>query len=315
MLMGKKIDDSKLPPILIRYSSYCRSIQLTETTVNGYLYRLLPLNEFMEKTRLKPLEELERVDVELYMREVGLRRESEEIKQSYVKSTAMIVKVFAEWLVDEEIMDAKQFFRIGRFIDKIPNGAVGEDNREALNKEEEKKLFSQLLDVLFQIILWTGFNFGLRRKEYCNLRIEHLELDREEPRLKIELSKGRVKKTRYIYLFPGQVSQWRTWLNYRKSLNLPHDFVFYNPKNPSLRLTSNTIGYFFTKIAKITQVKLYSHRLRYTYAVRLWEAGVDIFVISKLLGHSKAETTIKYLRVPERDLVLKFKESAKAIFH
>jgi len=258
---------------------------------------------------------MDRSDVQAYVAELTRRRENGEIKQVFVKDVAKDIKYFAEWLMDEEILDSKEFHKIERDIRKIPGGVIGEDNREALNDEEEKQIFGKLADVLLQMLVWVGINFGLRRIEYCNLRVKDLELDREEPRLKIACSKGHNKKTRYIPQFPGQVAQWRKWLKYWASLNLPHDYVFFDPKNPSKPLTKYSLSYLFQKISKITEVHVYSHRLRYTYAVRLWEHGVDIYTISWLLGHSKVETTIRYLKVPERDFRRKFMESAKGLFY
>jgi site-specific recombinase XerD len=258
---------------------------------------------------------MKRSEVESYMAKLTLYREREKIQQSTVKSEAKNIRYFAEWLMDEEVLDSKEFYKIERNLKQIPGGDIGEDTREALSDEEEKQIFMKLVDIVLQILVWAGRNFGFRRIEYCNLRVNHLELNRKEPRLKIERSKGHRKKTRYIPLFPGQVSQWQKWLNYRASLNLPHDFVFYNPKNPSIPLTRYTVGSLFTKISRMTGVHVYAYRLRYTYAVRLWEHGVDIYTISWLLGHSKVETTVRYLKILWKDFCRKFMESAKGLFY
>ena len=297
-----------------RYDGYI-TYRLASSTRDVRLYGLLKFHEFLQQKLGKSIEQMGRLDVESYMTELALRKKREDFSQASIKRVTISIRMYAQWLADEEILDSKEFYKIERDLKQIPGGDIGEDNREALSDEEEKQIFRKLVDVYLQMLVWTGENFGPRRKEYYSLRIRHLELDRKEPRLKIERSKGRKKKTRYIPLFPGQVNQWRKWLAYRASLNLPHDFVFYNPKNPSIGLTSNSIGYLFSKISKITGINLYAHRLRYTYAVRLWEHNVDIYTISWLLGHSKVETTIRYLKVPERNFRQKFMQSAKGLFY
>lgn len=40
-----------------------------------------------------------------------------------------------------------------------------------------------------------------------------------------------------------------------------------------------------------------THTARRSFATNLYLSGADIFVIKELLGHSKIETTIKYLKV------------------
>jgi site-specific recombinase XerD len=272
-------------------------------------------HEYLQHKLGKSLERVARADVESYVADLTLRRDKEEITQGSIKGIAKTIRTFAEWLVDKGMLDSSEYYKIERYIKKIPGGDIGEDNVEALSNEEEKQVFRKLQDVLLQMLVWTGINFGLRRIEYCNLRVSHLELDREEPRLKIERSKGRRKKTRYIDLFPGQVSQWRKWLRFLASLSLPHDFVFFNPKNPSEEPNKDRVSSWFSKISRITGIDIPSHRLRYTYASRLWEGGVDIYIISYLLGHSKVETTVRYLKISERNFRKRFMESAKKLFH
>jgi len=312
MRLGTKIDKRKLPLILQRYNDYMIP-RYAYATREFRLYVLVEFHGYLQRERGKNIEQMERSDVESYVAELTIRRERGKIKQVSVKHVAKTIKYFAEWLMDEEILDSKEFHKIERDLKKIPGGDVGEDNREALSHEEEKQIFEKLTDVLSERLIWGGLNFGFRRLEYCNLRIMNLELDREEPRLEIKYSKGR--KTRYIPLFPRQVIEWRKWLDFIARLNVPHDFVFFNPKNPSEPLTKSSSGSLFSKIWRITGVHVYSHRLRYTYAVRLWEHGVDIYTISWLLGHSKVETTVRYLKVPERDRRRKFMESAKGLFY
>lgn len=314
MRRGRKTDNCNLPPILQRYDDYMRTIYKPSTR-EGYLYVLLMFHEYLQHKLNKSLEKITRADIESYVAELTLRKDREDITQSFVKSIAKAIRTFAEWLMDKGILDPAEFYKIERYIKKIPGGDIGEDDTEALSDEEEKQVFRKLQDVLLQMLFWTGLNFGLRRTEYCNLRVRHLELDREEPRLKIERSKGRRKKTRYYDLFPGQVSQLRKWLQFLASLNLPHDFVFFNPKNPSEKPNKDRVSSWFSKISRISGIHVPSHRLRYTYASRLWEAEVDIYIISHLLGHSKIETTVRYLKIPDKNFRKKFMESAKRLFH
>ncbi|MGB9756180.1 MAG: tyrosine-type recombinase/integrase [Candidatus Bathyarchaeales archaeon] len=313
MRLGRKIDKRKLPPILRRYDDYM-AIRFSPRTREGRLYRLIEFHEFMVKERGKNIEQMARSDIEAYIAKLTERRERKEIKQHTVKSVAGVIKMFAKWLVREEILDSKEFYKIEEDIKELPD-EKGEDNRVALTEEEEKRILTKLVDILHQFIVWLGLNFGLRLLEYCNLRVEHVELDRGKPRLKIELSKGHIKKTRYIPITPLQASRFREWLDFIATLKLPHNFLLYNPRNPSQRLTVYSLGWMFRKMSMITGEHLYSHRLRYTYAVKLWKHGVDLWTISLALGHEKVETTVKYLKIHEEDYYEKYMTGTKGLFH
>jgi site-specific recombinase XerD len=315
IMVSRKIDKNRLPPILQRYDDYMSMRGFSQATREFRLYKLLKVHDFMQHERGKGLEQMTTSDVEAYIAKLTQRKDEGEIKARTVQLIASTIKMFAKWLsIREEILDSKEFCKIEEDLKDLP-GEKGEDNRVALSKEEEKTVMKKLVDVLLQFIVWLGLNFGLRREEYSKLRIEHVEFDKEQPRLKIELSKGHDKKTRYIPLFPSQINQLKKWLDYRASLNLPHSFLLYNPRDPTKQLKGHDVGYLFQRISKITRVHVYAHRLRYTYAVKLWKHRVDLWTISLALGHDKVETTVRYLKIREQDYFEKYLTMAKDLFH
>lgn len=207
MRKGRKIDRKNLPPILKRYTHYM-ALRRSPITIEGYLYVLLQFHACMQQKLGKNLAQLGQQDVEAFLHELVLRKEKGEIKQqSTVKQYALYIKVFVKWLLREDILDSKTYYKIAEGIREIPD-EKGEDSRKALSDEELDQVHNRLADTLLQMVEWTGENFGLRRMEYCNLLVHHLELERERPQLKIERSKGHNKKTRYLPLFPGQIVQW-----------------------------------------------------------------------------------------------------------
>ena len=317
MHRGRKTDYSKLPPILQRYDEDLRGLY-SSTTREGHSYCLLMFHEHLE-TKAQSLERVTLNDIKSYINELTLRREKHEITQGTIKSVAKVIKYFAQWLVDQEMLDSSEFYKIERYVRKIPGGSIGNDDVEALSKEDEARAFRRLRDPLLAFLLWFGLNFGPRRIEYCNLLVSNIELAHMEgnepaPRIKIDNSKGHVKKTRYYYLFPKQALESRKWLEYLKSLNLPHDHVFFNPKNPSEEPNIDRVSSWFVKMSKITGIHIPSHRLRYTYATRLWEGDVELYTISYLLGHSRVETTVRYLKISAKTFRKKFMGSAKHLF-
>ena len=156
------------------------------------------------------------------------------------------------------------------------------------------------------MMFWTGLHYGLRRQEYINLKLN--EVDLKNRVLTIRLSKG--QKTRKITILKNHVPVWQKWFQTREAYSLIHDYVFFTERG---KAGTRTLERYFTKIADIIEVKLTSHTLRYTFAVKCWRAGMDLLVLSKILGHSSLTTTQTYLRVTEEEILQKYEHQASNI--
>lgn len=64
------------------------------------------------------------------------------------------------------------------------------------------------------------------------------------------------------------------------------------------RLSANEISKLFTRHRRAAGLPddLHAHCLRHTFANRLLELGVDVFIIQRLLGHARESTTMRYLK-------------------
>ena len=83
-------------------------------------------------------------------------------------------------------------------------------------------------------------------------------------------------------------------LNQRSKVrSIKNCFVFFNRKgkkiNPNVLRKS-----FYTVLRKVGIENLWLHDLRRTFATRLAQAGVDLYKISKLLGHKDIKMTQRY---------------------
>jgi len=80
-------------------------------------------------------------------------------------------------------------------------------------------------------------------------------------------------------------------------------WVFPDPMNPLTPLGRHAPSKAFKKVLKRLGIKNASwHTLRHTGASRLLRAGVDIFTVSKILGHSTIQTTMRYLHLVKDQL-------------
>lgn len=165
---------------------------------------------------------------------------------------------------------------------------------KALNTTEIKKLFAAVQNPKHQLILNLCYGMGLRVSEIVNLRIS--DIDSVANTVLIQRSKG--KKDRYVNLPQSVLKEMRDY--YREYR--PKEFLFEGQYGG--HITARTVQQVFRNAmlkAGITK-KIGIHGLRHSYATHLLEAGTDISLIQKLLGHSNIKTTLIYTSVTDRQL-------------
>lgn len=215
----------------------------------------------------------------------------------------IVIKGFAKYLWEEDLITEKEYKKISSIKFKLP---VGEDNRQALTPEQETIGYKKIGNPLLRMMFWTGLHYGLRRQEYINLKLN--EVDLKNQILTIRLSKG--QKTRKIPILKSHIPIWKKWFQTREAYSLDHSFIFFTERG---KAGKRTLEKYFTKIADIIDVKLTSHTLRYTFAVKCWRARMDLLVLSKILGHASLTTTQTYLRVTEEEIIKKYIEQASNV--
>ena len=296
--MGKRGRKRKFrnPPTLLRkFLKHLRG--RSKDTIKQYRLTLGHLNERL-KAKGKRLEQMRVDDVEDFLGEIAKRH----VSSMAIAYEAIKIRKFAEWLWKQGLLEDKDWRNIEDYT-KDQKGIEGEDNREALSDEDIRIILRKVLYPLYAMIFWTARQFGLRPIEICNLKVFHI--DWEHMVLNIVRSKG--GRSRKIPILKNQEAPLKKWLKYRESDKPRHEYMFYNFNgNP---LNRGAVKRIFMKISKISGIHVYCYRCRYTFAVNLWRRGMDIFVISKMLGHKNVVTTMRYLKVQERMVDRAYRET------
>jgi integrase/recombinase XerD len=138
--------------------------------------------------------------------------------------------------------------------------------------------------------LMTVYGAGLRLNEACHLRPEHILSARMQ--LRVEQGKGR--KDRYTLLSPRLLEELRTYWR----MCHPQQWVFFgrNVREPLPEGTGQGIFDHAVRRAGLPK-KGGIHSLRHSFATHLLEAGVEITIVQRLLGHTSISTTVNYLHV------------------
>ncbi|MHA2174190.1 MAG: tyrosine-type recombinase/integrase [Candidatus Hodarchaeales archaeon] len=284
--------------------NFTQTQNLSEGSISTYTYNLQLFFGYLGN---RPFN---RTNVSRYVKQI----KNQGLKEKTITNRVNTIKSFSKWLWEEDRLPEKEFKKIrGIKVKTDP----GQDNRRALTPEEEDLGFEIIANPLLRMMFWTGLHYGLRLSEYINLKLNDVDLKKRI--LTIKQSKG--NKTRRIKILKTQTDTWRQWFKTREAYSLAHEYVFFTDRG---KAGTRTLERYFNKISEMiigkpfkdqTEIeRITSHTLRYTFAVKCWRSGLDILVLSKILGHTNLTTTQTYLRVIEEEILDKYEQQASRIF-
>jgi len=144
-----------------------------------------------------------------------------------------------------------------------------------------------------RLILKLLYGCGLRLGEIINLKREDVNF--KEGLIKINLAKGR--KDRFVKI-PNSVE-----VELESYCTLDNNRILF-VSNRGGKLTTKSIQKIVQNAARKAEIKkrVYPHLLRHSFATHLLEAGTDLRIIQKLLGHSDVKTTQIYTQVSQANI-------------
>ena len=136
---------------------------------------------------------------------------------------------------------------------------------------------------------------GLRVSELTKLEL-----------VNVDLGKGQIKITRkgnkeqYLHLNGETVNMLARYLANRPEAPNGRFFVGNNGSNLGRRYIYSIVRRYL-KLAGIDKGKRGPHILRHTFCTRLHQKGVDPFTIKDLAGHKSLNTTMRYIRIENKE--------------
>ena len=141
-----------------------------------------------------------------------------------------------------------------------------------------------------RVFLMTVYAAGLRLNEACHLQPRHVD----SARMQIRVEQGKGRKDRCTLLSPKLLLELRAyWRVYQ-----PQQWLFFGADRSRPLCDATGQKMFYAAVARAgLPDKGGIHSLRHSFATHLVEAGVEITVLQRLLGHSHLVTTAGYLHV------------------
>ncbi|MFA7314601.1 MAG: site-specific tyrosine recombinase/integron integrase [Candidatus Magasanikbacteria bacterium] len=210
-------------------------------------------------------------------------------------------------LVPEKIELMKMPDREVNFLDqedivRILEAPIKNISKKSLEKENGSGM-TLLLAYRDKAILELLFSTGLRVSELANLKIEDVNLKRDEFTI---LGKG--GKSRIVFLSDDAKTWLQKYLDTRKDMNnylfISHDKRFGKQKDHDEPLTPRSIQRIVQKHALNAGItkQVTPHTMRHSYATDLLQNGADIRSVQSMLGHSSITTTQIYTHITDKEL-------------
>jgi len=171
-----------------------------------------------------------------------------------------------------------------------------------LSSEEVRSILAHVKNFPHHVFLSTVYACGLRLDEARHLEVS----DIDSSRMMIHVHRGKGAKDRYVQL-PQPTLHWlrRYWLTHRHPrLVFPSRGHKRNDAHQATQpVAKSSVQSAFRqakRAAGILKKGVAVHTLRHSYATHLLEAGVNLRVIQRYLGHSRLETTMLYLHLTQK---------------
>ena len=213
------------------------------------------------------------------------------------------IRVFFNWLERDYTIRKNP-------MKKIRQLKVNRKAKEYISDEDFKKLISHLDKSYFSehrdyAMIYLMLDSGMRLGECSELLVNDVSLHNRKIHLRAEITKGR--KDRTVYFSEKTEIILRRWLQFKD--RYCNSGYLFPVKHGEHHVTVSSFESNFKRHLQRSGLNenISPHCLRNNYAKRCLMNGMDIYTLSRLLGHSSVEVTEKaYLDLTDEDLGQKY---------
>lgn len=235
----------------------------------------------------------------------GRRDYQRQVSNGTINNYLRNLRAYFAWLTEEEILKSTPMKRIKPLPEeRKPREYMENDEVKHLLHSLDKSYFPEYRDYIAIMLMLDS---GTRLGETLSIEIEQVNLIEKCVFLPANKTKGR--KARTVYFSSKTAAEVRRWLEF-KDRYCDSDYVF-PVKHSGGELHTSDFERNFRKYLKRIGVKKHitPHTLRNNFAKRCLLAGMDIYTLSRILGHTSVEVTEKaYLDITDNDLKLKYSQ-------
>lgn len=244
---------------------------------------------------------------------------------TYIEIERVHVVAFRNWLTDNELAPKSINRKIAAnssFFDFLiekgmiqfnPCSSIKRPRQEViqptndLTDEQISELFSLINDLkgpglLHKAVLYTLFTTGIRKAELINLRRKHFFVKDSHYLIEVR-AKGGKQLQKVVHPKCAEVIlEYMSYLESSGEVMHPEDWIFRPSRNPlepenTLKpLNPKSVDYIVKTWCKKAGIhhRISPHSARASYIGSALDAGVDLYKVSKDVGHASVKTTEEY---------------------
>lgn len=287
----------KMEELATEFILDCKVRNLAPRTVRNYEKQLAYFLRFLKETEdVETLEELKPIHIKKF---IAMLQEKKN-KPSYVNDLLKVVKVLCRYAYNEGYIDELPTKRVKNV--KEPKVLIHTFSDDEIVRMIQYYDGQDYLDVRNRVMLMMLFDTGLRISEIINMKPEQIRQGYFNV-----FGKGRKER---VVPQDAIVSKWlmkydrvrESYFEYRYA----EDYYFLS-KNGK-RLTTEAVNKFMKKAGKAVGVnplvRVSPHTCRHTFAHQELKNGLDLYSLSRLLGHESVSITQRYLEAVRDDQIL-----------
>lgn len=276
----------------------CKVRELSDQTIYNYEKQLQRFRHFVrENFQVTQYEELKPIHVKQWISSLQDRG----CKPAYINDMLKAVKCLCAYAQREDYAEEVLTKKVKNV--KEPKVLIHTFSNQEISRMIKYFNGSDYLSVRNKMILMIFFDTGIRLSELVNM-----QLDQIQDSYFVIYGKGR--KERVVPKNPAVGKHMYKYLNarakYFAARSCEEDFVFLS--KTGRRLTNEAIRVFMREAAEAVgvnpKVRVSPHTCRHTFAHQQLKNGLDLYSLSRLLGHESVTITQRYLESIEDTQIL-----------
>lgn len=229
----------------------------------------------------------------------GHSMSTREMTPSAIDTYYRVLRRFYNWLVEQEYIDRNP-------MSKVRRAKVRAEQPDPFTSDELELMAAVLRDAGEDVLAMRDraivavlLDVGVRVSELCDIQLSDLNMATGE----LYIRSGKGDKPRPLRLGSKARRVVRRYLlKHRRLYGDDGPLFLTNHLDP---ITRDTVRQMLRRLGKSSGVQnVHPHRFRHTAALNAVRAGMNLFELQMMLGHTTLEMTRRYVKLVEQDIAL-----------